>query len=130
MKVNYDDFEFGMVPQPIIISLFDDVEHRSLSPLSCLREFDGYWILECDLPLVNEKDIKISFQADTISIEAKLKEKYSEERLGKFTKFEFFKRSVSLPGNIEIKKTTAIFKKGRLEVRIPKKLSGNSIQIN
>ena len=123
------DFDIKTDAQPIISLLFDDVEHKILSPLSCLREFDNYWILEYDLPLVNKKDIKIFFDANTINIEAKLKEKYSEERLGRFTKFEYFKRSISLPENIDIKKTTARFQKGRLEIRIQKELSGKSIRI-
>ncbi len=127
MKKN-EDFELIITP-PIISTLFDDIEHRILSPLSCLREFDNHWLLEFDLPLVNKKDIKVAFDGNTINIEAKLKEKYSEEKLGKLTKFEFFKKSISLPGKINVNKATAKFQKGRLEIKIPKKLSGRSIKI-
>jgi len=123
------DFKFEIIP-PIINSLFDDIEHRILSPLSCLREFDNYWMLEFDLPLVSKKDIKITFDGNTINVEAKLKEKYSEEKLGKITKFEYFKKSISLPEKIDSKKTTAKFQKGRLEIKIPKKMLGHSIKIN
>jgi hypothetical protein len=45
----------------VISSLFDDVKHKILSPLSYLREFDNHWMLEFDLPRVNKKDIKILF---------------------------------------------------------------------
>ncbi len=124
-----NDFEFSITP-PIINSLFDDVIHRTLSPLSCLREFDNHWMLEFDLPLVNKKDIKVTFDGNTINVEAKLKEKYSEEKLGKITKFEYFKKSISLLGKIDSKKTTAKFQKGRLEIKIPKKVAGYSIKIN
>lgn len=110
-------------------SLFDDVEHKILSPLSCLREFDNHWMLEFDLPLVNKKDIKVTFDGNYIHVEAKLKEKYSEEKLGKITKFEYFKKSILLQGKIDTKKATAKFQKGRLEIRIPKKIIGNSIKI-
>jgi len=123
------DFKFEIIP-PIINSLFDDIEHRILSPLSCLREFDNYRMLEFDLPLVSKKDIKITFDGNTINVEAKLKEKYSEEKLGKITKFEYFKKSISLPEKIDSKKTTAKFQKGRLEIKIPKKMLGHSIKIN
>ena len=129
MKKEEEDLEFS-ITSPIISSLFDDIEHRILSPLSCLREFDNYWMLEFDLPLVNKKDIKITFDANTINIEAKLKEKYSEEKYGKITKFEYFKKSISLPGKIDSKKIKAKFQKGRLEIKIPKKLIGQSIKIN
>ena len=112
------------------ISLFnDDIEHKILSPLSCLREFDNHWMLELDLPMVNKKDIIVSLDENTINIEAKLKEKYSEMRLGKVTKFEYFKKSLVLPGKIDNKKTVARFANGRLEVKIPKKAAGYAIKI-
>ena len=61
-------------------SLFDDIEHGILSPLLHLKEFDSHWMLEFDLPLVNKKDIKITFDENSISVEAKLREIYSEEK--------------------------------------------------
>ncbi len=123
-----DDFKFTIMPS-LTDSLFDDIEHRILSPLSCLREFDTHWMLEFDLPLVNKKNIKVTFDGNMINVEAKLKEKYSEEKLGKITKFEYFKKSMSLPGKIDSKKTTAVFQKGRLVIKIPKKMVGHSIKI-
>lgn len=124
-----DDFKFTIMPS-LTDSLFDDIEHRILSPLSCLREFDTHWMLEFDLPLVNKKNIKVTFDGNMINVEAKLKEKYSEEKLGKITKFEYFKKSMSLPGKIDSKKITVVFQKGRLEIKIPKKIVGHSIKIN
>jgi len=125
---NDDDFKFAIIP-PIINSLFDDIEHRVLSPLSCLREFDNHWMLEFDLPLVSKKDIKVTFNEDTINVEAKLNEKYSEKQIGDVTKFEYFKKSLSLPGKIDNKKTTAKFQKGRLVIKIPKKVIGHQVKI-
>ena len=126
---NDDDFKFVVIP-PIINSLFDDIEHRILSPLSCLREFDNHWMLEFDLPLVSKKDIKVTFDEDTINVEAKLNEKYSEKQIGNVTKFEYFKKSLSLPGKIDNKKTTAKFQKGRLVIKIPKKVIGHHVKIS
>jgi len=125
---NDDDFKFVAIP-PIINSLFDDIEHRILSPLSCLREFDNYWMLEFDLPLVSKKDIKVTFDEYTINIEAKLNEKYSEKQIGNVAKFEYFKKSLSLPGKTDNKKTTAKFQKGRLVIKIPKKVMGHHVKI-
>lgn len=125
---NKNDLEFKIIP-PIIGSLFDDVEHRILSPLSCLWEYDNHWILEFDLPMVNKKDIKITFDENTINVEAKLKEQYSEEKLGEVSLFEYFKKSITLPGKADSKKTIAKFQRGRLEIKIPKKIVGNSIKI-
>ena len=115
---------------PIFSSVLDDIEHKILSPLTCLKELDSYWILECDLPLVDKKDIKVTFEDRAISIEAKLREKYSEEKLGSITKFEFFKKSLSLPGEINSKEISAKFQKGRLEIKIPKKVTKRPIKVN
>lgn len=116
--------------QPIFSSLLnDDVEQQSLSPLSCLREFGTYWLLEFDLPLVNKKDIKITFDENTVSVEAKLKETYSEEKLGMKTKFEYFKKTITLPPKINSKKANAKFTNGRLTIIIPKGISGHKIKI-
>ncbi len=122
------DFELSISP-PRISSLFDDIEHKILSPLSCLREFDNHWLLEFDLPLVSKKNIKVNFDGNTINVEARLNEEYSEEKLGKIRKFEHFKKSITLPGKINTNKTTAKFQKGRLEIKIPKKTVGRSIKI-
>ncbi len=126
---NDNDFEFSII-LPKTSLLFDDIENRILSPLSCLREFENHWMLEVDLPLVNKKDIKVTFDENTINIEAKLKEEYSEEKIGKISKFEYFKKSISLPRKIDSKKTTAKFQKGRLEIKIPKKIVSHNININ
>ena len=123
---NNDEFETTL---PIISLLFDDAEHRILSPLSCLKEFDNHWMLEFDLPLVSKKDIKITFDENTINVEAKLKEKYSEEKLGNVTKFEYFKKSILLSGKIDNKKIIAKFQKGRLEIKIPRQATGQLVKI-
>ena len=129
MPEKIDEYKISTF-QPIISSyLNDDVEKKILSPLSCLREFGSNWILEFDLPLVNKKDIKITFSENTLSVEAKLKEIYSEEKFGRKTKFEFFKKIITLPGKIDSKNTTAKFNSGRLTITIPKLISGHKIRI-
>ena len=120
----------GEISFPILDSILDDIENRILSPLSCLMEFNNYWLIELDLPMVNKKDIKISTSQNTLHIEAKLREKYSEEKLGIVTKFEYFKKSILLPTMINSKKISAEFNRGRLAIKIPKKLQRRSIQIN
>ena len=115
---------------PIINSLLnDDIEQQILSPLSCLREYGTNWLLEFDLPLVNKKDIKITFDKNSISVEAKLKETYSEEKLGVKTKFQYFKKTITLPGKIDDNKIYAKFNKGRLTITIPKVITGQKIKI-
>ncbi len=126
---NDKEFEIRIASSSISSLFNDDVEHQILSPLSCLREYGTYWLLEFDLPLVNKKDIKVTFDENSISVEAKLKETYSEEKFGKKTKFEYFKKTISLPGKIDNKKTTAKFEKGRLKIIIPKTIFNQKIKI-
>ena len=127
MVENNDEFK---ILSPSINSLLnDDIDQQTLSPLSCLREFETNWLLEFDLPLVNKKDIKITFDENLVSVEAKLKESYSEEKLGIQTKFEYFKKTLSLPGKINSKKSFAKFRKGRLTITIPKQVTGHKIKI-
>ena len=129
-KINENNPDFRIVDTSIISLFRDDIDSKILSPLSCLREFGTYWLLEFDLPLVNKKDIKVSFDENAISVEAKLKEVYSEEKLGIETKFQYFKKTITLPGNIDRNKTTAKFENGRLRISIPKKISRQKIKIN
>ena len=126
-----NDKEFEIrISSSSISSLFnDDIERQILSPLSCLREYGTHWSLEFDLPLVNKKDIKITFDESSISVEAKLKETYSEEKFGKKTKFEYFKKTITLPSKIDNKKTSAKFEKGRLKIIIPKTIFSREIKI-
>ena len=128
-KYNDHKFEIHII-QPTIDSLFvDDVESQILSPLSCLREFGTHWLLEFDLPLVDKKDIKVTFDENLLNVEAKLKEVYSEERLGIKTTYQYFKKTITLPGKINQNTTTARFEHGRLKIIIPKKVSGQKITI-
>jgi HSP20 family protein len=129
MIENKDEFKIRILPPTISSLLTDDIDKQVLSPLSCLREFETNWILEFDLPLVNKKDIKITLDENSISVEAKLKETYSEEKFGTETKFEYFKKILTLPGKIDGKKAFAKFTKGRLTITIPKIISGRKIKI-
>ena len=130
MSNSKNDFTVRLF-NPIISSrLYDDIEKQILSPLSFLREFGDKWLVEFDLPLVNKKDIKISFDENSVTVMAKLKEIYFEEKLGVKTNFEFFKKTLTLPGNISSKKIVAKFNKGRLSITIPKAISRNKIKVD
>jgi len=126
---NQKEFEIRIAPSSTSPLFHDDIEQQILSPLSCLREYGTHWLLEFDLPLVNKKDIKITSDENSISVEAKLKEIYFEEKFGKKTKFEYFKKTIELPGKINNKKISAKFEKGRLKTIIPKTIFSRKIII-
>ncbi|MDH3610733.1 MAG: Hsp20/alpha crystallin family protein [Nitrosopumilus sp.] len=129
MVKDNSQFKIKILPPTISSLLNDDIDRQILSPLSCLREFETNWLLEFDLPMVNKKDIQITLDKNSISVEAKLKETYLEEKLGVKTKFEYFKKTITLPRKIDSNKTFAKFNKGRLTITIPKITSGHKIKI-
>lgn len=129
-KINENNLGFRIFEPSIISLLQDDIDKQILSPLSYLKEFGTYWLLEFDLPLVNKKDIRVSFNENAISVEAKLKEIYSEKKLGIETNFQYFKKIITLPENINKNKTTAKFENSILRIFIPKKISGQKIKID
>lgn len=108
----------------------DDVEQKILSPLSCLREYESKWILEFDLPLVEKDHISVTLDSgNKIIVEAKLKEKYYISNFHEKYEFNYFKKSVSLPDNIDETKISAKFVNGRLIIIVPKLSKGNKISI-
>lgn len=124
-----DEFEIKL-PYPTLNAIFDDIEQQVLAPLSCLREVGSEWILEFDLPMVDKKDISISFDGEnTVTVEAKLKETYCETSSETKKEFNFFKKSVTLPGKIDESKISAKFEQGRLRIRIPKLHADKKISI-
>ncbi|MBI2006293.1 MAG: Hsp20/alpha crystallin family protein [Nitrosopumilales archaeon] len=107
----------------------DDIEQKTLSPLSCIRELESKWVIEFDLPLVKKEDISVSINSEnTIAIEAKLVAPYCDPKIER-CEFEYFKKSITLPGKINEKNITANFSNGRLIITVPKIFSGNKIPI-
>lgn len=127
-KMPQDWFDIGISSLPLIRFL-DDREQKSLNPLSCLKEHESKWILEFDLPLVEKKDINVYLDEDMIVVEAKLRETYVDSKGGKNFEYEYFKKSLSLPKNVDAKNITARFSDGILTITLPKLYKGTKIQI-
>jgi HSP20 family protein len=110
--------------------LIDDIEEKILSPLSCITELESKWIIEFDLPLVNKDDVSITFDTgNIITIEAKLREAYYDETLEPKSEFHFFKKKISLPGELDEQKITSNFSNGRLIINVPKVFRGHKIKV-
>lgn len=112
-----------------IFQFGDDLEQKILRPLSYVKEHESKWVLEFDLPLVEKKDINVYLNDDEmVVVEAKLREVYHDS---KFTRhqYEHFKKSISIPTNVDAKKISARFTDGRLMVTIPKISQGTKIKI-
>lgn len=127
-KMTKDWFSLVNFDLPIL-QLGDDFEQKILRPLSCIKEHESKWVLEFDLPLVEKKDINVYINDDEmIVVEAKLRETYHDSKITRH-QYEHFKKSVSIPKNVDIKKISARFTNGRLVITIPKIFQGTKIKI-
>lgn len=112
-------------------TLFEDMEFPStevegkydFTPTVNTREGEYAYHVEVDLPGVKKEDIKVDIDKDkiTISGEKKLKEELKEEDYYKVESFYGkFKRSFSLPDDIDTENIKASSEDGVLEIVIPK----------
>lgn len=127
---NYDDFGFDVIKPPTSFPIQDDLDEHILSPLSCLREFESCWLLEFDLPLVNKENINVSIDENILTVQATLKETYSEDNQDYHAEFKYFKKSITLPPKVDTDKITAKFSNQRLSIKLPKMVSGTQIKID
>jgi HSP20 family protein len=126
IKQDWFDISFSRLP---MMQFEDDLEQKILSPLSCFKEHQTKWVLEFDLPLVDKKDIGVYISSDeTIVVEAKLRETYCDSKQKSY-QFEYFKKTISLPKNIDVKNISARFTKGRLAITLPKLFQGTKIKV-
>ncbi|MCS7386323.1 MAG: Hsp20/alpha crystallin family protein [archaeon GB-1867-005] len=109
-----------------------DYQSKCLEPLVSVKEIEDKVVVTIDLPCVDKNNIKIYATEDTLTVEATLKEAYRFERLGvvrKETSFEYFKKVIRLPAPVIPEKAKARFKRGILEVVLPKKITGVEIKV-
>ena len=108
---------------------FDDFVHKELVPLSHLKEKHSSLILEMDLPLVDKKNIEIMSSKNYLIIRAKLTKTFCVSRGSTVTEFDYFKKTINLPSNVNTKQISAKFKNGVLRIIIPKIVIGKKIPI-
>jgi HSP20 family protein len=94
------------------------------SPAVDVREQDGSYLIEAELPGVNEKDLKVELKDGLLTLStAKAEEKKDES--AKWIRRErrsfSFTRSFALPEDADGEKVEAHFKDGLLTIALPKK---------
>lgn len=125
-----DIFDIKSIFPSIFPKVIDDLEEKTLSPLTCLTEHESKWIVELDLPLVSKENISVTFdKGNEITVEAKLSETYIHEGLDTKSEFHYFKKKITLPGQINEEKITSDFKNGRLRITLPKLFRGTKITV-
>jgi HSP20 family protein len=120
---------FRADPFEILDSVFDGDYFPAVtarSPAVNVREKDGIYLIEAELPGVSEKDLKLELKDGLLDLSTERKEeKETEADDGKWIRRErresYFSRSFQLPEDADGEKIEAIFKDGLLTVKLPKK---------
>ncbi|MBD3792259.1 MAG: Hsp20/alpha crystallin family protein [Campylobacterales bacterium] len=124
----FNDFRRGFDRLHTLLNEMDsstqEVERKyDFTPAVNTREGEYAYHVEVDLPGVKKEDIKVDIEEDrlVISGEKKLKEELKEEDYYKVESYYgSFKRSFSLPDNVDVENISASCEDGVLEVVIPK----------
>jgi HSP20 family protein len=81
-------------------------------------------VIRAELPGVDKKDLDVSMTDDTVTIKGSSSKEEKEEK-GDYYRCEIsrgsFSRTVSLPAQVDTARSSAKFKDGVLELKVPKK---------
>lgn len=98
----------------------------SFYPSVDIAEDDKKIVLKTDLPGVEEKDIKVTVEDGTLTLSGarKFEKETAEENFHRVERrYGSFTRSFALPETVDADKVSASYKKGVLEVTLPKTAS-------
>ena len=101
---------------------FSDERH-SFSPCLDIRETDKEYIVECELPGMDEKDIDLTLSDDILTIRGEKKQQVRDENGDYYClerSYGRFERNLPLPEDADADHIDASFKKGILKLRVPK----------
>ncbi|AHE66405.1 Hsp20/alpha crystallin family protein [Legionella oakridgensis] len=109
-----------------------DVETTLWSPAVDIKEKKDKYIVVADIPGVEKDDIHVSLENNTLTIKGERRSEKKEEKEG-YSRIErvhgqFYRRFV-LPETTDESKIQAKYKKGVLEVIIPKKENAKSKKV-
>jgi HSP20 family protein len=80
-------------------------------------------VVKADVPGLEEKDIEVTVQDSTLTIRGERKEEKEEKKENYYfaeRSYGAFVRSLPLPAAIEVDRVKATFRKGVLEIHLPK----------
>ncbi len=93
------------------------------APAVDMRETDSEYLLDVDLPGLQNDDIDITVVEDTLTLQGTRKAEQQNNEGGVHRRersFGSFRRSFRFPGGVDAEKITARFEHGVLHVRVPK----------
>ena len=98
-------------------------EFEEVAPSVDIFQEGSNVIVKAELPGMKKEDIHVNITGDTLTLSGEKKKEERAERKD-YHRFErsygFFRRSFSLPGEVQTERAAAKFKDGILEIRIPK----------
>jgi HSP20 family protein len=114
-------FEFDLGSETKLPAAFS---RAALPPIN-VAESEKSWTVSVELPGLDEKDIQIQLLGRQLQISAE--RKWEQEKKGKEfhrveSQFGAFQRTIQLPENVRLEpdSITASYKKGMLEITLPK----------
>ena len=113
-------------------SLFDDGLISNAGTSVDVREEDGRYILEADLPGLTEKDIEVKVENDLLTLASKAETSREEKRNGyllRERRASPFHRSFVLPNDVDREHITARLENGLLVLELPKTEAAKPRQI-
>jgi HSP20 family protein len=112
--------------------LSEPTSNRPWSPAVDIYETENDLVLKADLPDVNQKDIDVRFENQTLTISGSRNFEKNEERKG-FHRIERsygnFVRSFAVPNTFDTESISANYLNGVLTVNLPKKEAAKPRQI-
>ncbi len=142
MLVRWDPFAEVDTLQRSINRLFDEVfsgrrarqesgEAMWAPTVNTYEDKDAY-VLSCDLPGVEQKDVKINLDNNTLTISGTRKLEHEDKRENYQrieSYFGAFSRSFTIPASVDTDKVEAHMENGVLKVRLPKREESKPRQI-
>jgi HSP20 family protein len=111
---------------PFDLMPFESPRLAEFSPRIDVSETDKEIVVKAELPGMDEKDINLSLEQDSLVISGEKKTE-NEEKGKNFHRVErsfgSFSRVIPLPMEVEVDKVEAEFKKGLLTITLPKPAS-------
>ena len=101
-----------------------------------VRERKDAYVLDMDLPGLDEKDVELTLEKGNLTI-ASVKKEQAENKTAEKTEYLIrerknlnFSRRFALPENVDTENVSAAFKNGVLTVTLPKKAEEKARRIN
>ncbi|KTC93229.1 Hsp20/alpha crystallin family protein [Legionella cincinnatiensis] len=102
----------------------EQFENLNLLPSMDVVEDEAHISVQIEMPGMDEKDIKVSFVNNILTISGEKstsKKNENKKFLSREISYGKYERSISLPSTVDAEKAKATFKKGMLWIELPKK---------